>query len=503
MSLTKNIIAIYAGNIYSIGVGIIILPIYLKLLGPEPYGLIAFYMTIQAWFSILDLGLTPAVARETARYKAGAVSKINFLTLIKVLHTISVFISIAGCLSIYFGADYLANKWLKINVEYIPTAKQSLEIISVAVALRWLSGFYRASITGSENFVWINALNIIIATLRFVFPLVLISLTNKNVLIFFWLQLIVSAIETAILNIKFKLLLPKISNKIKIRWSISPIKKILHFSAGTSLSAIMWICVMQLDKLWLSKTLSINQYGYYTLAVMAASGIQIISNPIGTVLTPRMVKLIAANKYEEFDATYRNLSKIAFTIIFAIGITLALFSNSVIYAWTGNQEIANDAAKILFFHSIGNTFIAIASLPYYLQYAYGKTKIISISNILLFAVLIPTYSYFIKIYGAVGASISWCLCATVYFLLTSSLIHMEYKKGFQKKWLLEDILPAFSIVTITAIFLKIIDIPPTSRFDNLIYLISHGFIILISGLLFVKTIRIQTTLWVKNICRIF
>jgi O-antigen/teichoic acid export membrane protein len=47
-------------------------PLYLKYMGAEAYGLIGFFSMIQVWFAILDMGLSPTVARETARYKGGA-----------------------------------------------------------------------------------------------------------------------------------------------------------------------------------------------------------------------------------------------------------------------------------------------------------------------------------------------------------------------------------------------------------------------------------------------
>ena len=43
---------------------------------------------LQAWFNLLDLGLTPTVGRETARYRAGAMSSLDFRRLFRSLHCI-------------------------------------------------------------------------------------------------------------------------------------------------------------------------------------------------------------------------------------------------------------------------------------------------------------------------------------------------------------------------------------------------------------------------------
>lgn len=71
MSLKKNIIAGYISQFYITTIGIITLPFYIKYMGSETYGLIGFFTMLQSWFNILDFGLTPTIARETAKFKAG------------------------------------------------------------------------------------------------------------------------------------------------------------------------------------------------------------------------------------------------------------------------------------------------------------------------------------------------------------------------------------------------------------------------------------------------
>ena len=67
MSLRQNILANYVSQIYVTVIGIVMVPLYLRYLGAEAYGLVAFFTVIQAGFQFLDMGLTPTVVRETAR----------------------------------------------------------------------------------------------------------------------------------------------------------------------------------------------------------------------------------------------------------------------------------------------------------------------------------------------------------------------------------------------------------------------------------------------------
>jgi len=78
MSFKKNIVANYASQLYSAGISILILPLYIKYMGAEAYGLVGFFTMLQAWFGLLDLGLTPTIARETARYRGGSMSGLQY-----------------------------------------------------------------------------------------------------------------------------------------------------------------------------------------------------------------------------------------------------------------------------------------------------------------------------------------------------------------------------------------------------------------------------------------
>ena len=66
-SMTGRVVATIASRAYVTLLGLLVLPIYLQRLGPEAYGLVALYATLQVWLQLLDLGLVASLAREVAR----------------------------------------------------------------------------------------------------------------------------------------------------------------------------------------------------------------------------------------------------------------------------------------------------------------------------------------------------------------------------------------------------------------------------------------------------
>lgn len=96
MDLKKNIFANYVSQIYVTIIGIVMVPMYVKYMGAEAYGLVGFYAMLQAWFQLLDMGLTPTMARETARFNGGESEAINLRHLLRALEVIFIATALVG-----------------------------------------------------------------------------------------------------------------------------------------------------------------------------------------------------------------------------------------------------------------------------------------------------------------------------------------------------------------------------------------------------------------------
>src|SRR5260370_18467245 len=67
-SFKLDFLANFAGMGWSALVQVACIPFYIKFLGVAGYGLIGFYLMFQAMLQVLDLGISPTVNREMARY---------------------------------------------------------------------------------------------------------------------------------------------------------------------------------------------------------------------------------------------------------------------------------------------------------------------------------------------------------------------------------------------------------------------------------------------------
>src|SRR5882672_7847534 len=148
MSLKKNILANYASQFYVTLIGIVMVPLYITYMGAEAYGLVGFYAMLQTWFMLLDMGLTPTMARETARFHGGAIDALSYRRLVRALEGVFLVIALVGGTAMFAVSGYIAHDWLRASLLPITEIQRAVELMSIIIAMRWMCGLYRGAISG-------------------------------------------------------------------------------------------------------------------------------------------------------------------------------------------------------------------------------------------------------------------------------------------------------------------------------------------------------------------
>ena len=499
MSLKKNIIANYASQLYVTGVGILILPLYIKYMGAEAYGLVGFFAMLQAWFAMLDLGLTPTIGRETARYHGGSMSALTYRQLLRSLTLIFITIACVGGSSLWLLADTIAIKWLTVETLSLQVVKFAIEVMAISVSLRWLCGLYRGIVMGSEKLVWLSAFNVLIATVRFVGVFISMCLYGYTPTVFFIHQLVVAVIELIGLWTIAQLLIPKKQTITgNIGWSFKPVKPVLKFALTIAFTSSIWVLVTQTDKLILSGVLPLEEYGYFTLAVLVAGGIMIVSSPISSAIMPRMARLHAEGKRDEMILIYKKSTQLVSVIAGSGAITIAFYAQTLLFSWTDDREIAAKAAPILGLYALGNAVLAISAFPYYLQYALGNLRYHLIGNIVTLITLIPAIIFSAIHYGGVGAGYAWLGVNSLYLVLWVGYVHYKLQPGLHFEWLMKDCLliyiPVIAVLSLSLLF----PLENYNRWVNLLFLVAVSIVALSIAILSSSFLRSKIQFKIKS-----
>lgn len=469
MSLKHNILANYTSQIYVTVINIVMVPVQFRYMGAEAYGLVGFFAMLQVWFQMLDMGLTPTMARETARFRGGASDSLSLHQLLRALEGIFIGVALLGITVMMLTSGIIADKWLKVQHLPLGEVQHAIMLMAVIVALRWVCGLYRGTVNGFERLVWLSGFNIITATARFVMVIPVLAFIGNSPTIYFGYQLILAVIEVVTLAIKAYRLMPRLHADQRIPWQWEPLRSVFKFSMTIAFTSSIWVLVTQTDKLVLSKILPLTDYAYFILAVLAASGVTVVSGPVSSALLPRLTKLNAEGADASLIHLYRNATQLVSVIAIPASLVLAFFAENVLWIWTGNSMIASHAAPILILYALGNGVLVLEAFPYYLQFAKGDLKLHLIGNALFVVVLLPTLIWATLHFGVIGAGFTWLGTNVIYFLCWVPRVHMRFMKGLHLKWL-RDVGAIVLFSVFGASLLKICVIWPLGRAMNVMVL---------------------------------
>ncbi len=458
MSIRLNTLSNYLGQGYTIIIALVITPLYLKHLGAEAYGLVGFFVVMQTWLNLLDMGLSTTLGRQVA-YARGQINGFHeFPDLLRGFELIFITITSGIIATVFLGSDWLSRSWIKSNELATEDISYCITLMGVIIGIRFFSTIYRSGINGFEDQVWVNKFGIGVTSLKYIGSLIILIQVSTSIRHFFEYQLVIGTVETVVLARRFRYNLPKFPEAIafrKVDWRV--LRGILPFSLGIAYTSATLIAVTQFDKLLLSGLLPLDEFGYFSVVALIAGSIMNLSTPVFLSFLPRMTMLVSMRKTTELIALYKNLTQIITWISITAAIFIGTYSQEILYALTGDKAAYTWGGEILFWYALGSGIYVMGTFQYYLQNAFGSLRIYVISSTLALLLQIPLVYIVSHEYGALGAGRLWFLFSSIWFLGCTAVVHRKLIPKFHVKWLLHELLPIIIVVVALSLILQEID----------------------------------------------
>lgn len=435
MKLGRNLLAGLANSVWSALVGLAVVPFYLKYLGIEAYGLIGFFVTTQAVLSLLDMGMAPTINREVARCSALG----NLKEAGKLLHTLAVVywgMAVMIALLIVALAPWIAEYWLQSKQLSALTISHAIMLMGLVVACRWPIGLYQGALIGAQRLTVASGISIAMVTFGSLGAVVVLAFVSPTIEAFFIWQACVGLVYAAAVRWGAWRV---IGRPGAIRFDVDKLKSIWRFSVGMSGVAISAVILMQLDKVLLSKMLSLEDFGHYMLAMVVANGLLVLLTPVFNVIYPRLTSLVVTGEEKKIIKLYRSGTCFLSLIVFPITIAVVVSSKDLLFLWTGNMSLASNVAPILSLLIIGTALNGVMIFPYALQLAYGLTRLPLTIVISLIVIYAPLTYFLVMSYGAMGGALAWVVLNSIYLIFGTWITHRYVLKGIALVWLIRDI----------------------------------------------------------------
>lgn len=479
--MKRALISGYFAQAYISLIGIVLMPVYMGYLGAEGLGLIGLFMTIQAIFPLLDLGLSPVLSREMSRYRAGELDAEAIWFRLRTLERGFTLLALACVLIVVAMRHVIVDDWLQVDSLLPADVSSCLVMMVIAAALRWLAGIYRAVLVGLERQTWTNGIAMVLATVRSFGVLPVLAWHSSTVTMFFLFQALAGVLELAIYWRGAYCALP--ARPQLARASLGTGLREMWLTAGAmTFLTIIWILLNQVDKVILSRMLSLAEYGRYSLAVALAGGVMLLMTPISQALQPRITILAVEGRREALSDLYRLATQAAAALFLAAGGTVAIMAQPLLFAWIGDLEVAREVEPIVFWYGWANALVGLSSLPFMLQFAHGDLRMHVTGNVLLALVALPALATGAICYGPVGAGVALSSAMLLYLLFWIPKVHRQFFPEIQSGWYWRDVVPVLATVVGVLTLVAVVVPAPATREAAGVLSVGAGLAALAAGL---------------------
>lgn len=418
-SLQRNAAANLAGTAIVAVTYLLILPVYLKLLDADAFGIVGLFFSFSAISAVFDFGLGASLNRQMAQLSAHEGNLVQQRVTLRTYEFVIWGMCPLFGLAFFFLAPNLVDHWLQMGSLNKTEVKAGFRWMALTLALQMAMSLYTHVLWGLQRQVLFNVINASMIVLRLVGAAVVLFFTHADLASFFMWQAFITVLHVGALAFASWKLLP---GKAAPKFDLSILKRSRLFITEVALATLFSTLLIHIDKIVLSKLIGLREYGYYMLAWSIASVLGRVAGPIYSAWQPRLTQYVASGSVAQLKSTYFQGLKILAVVVVPGALILAIFSEWILRVYTGNSELARAGTIALMLLSFGSAFNGMLLMPHAAALAHGWTRLSLIQNACACVVVVPLVYLATQRWGLDGAGIGWLLVNASLLAITLPMI---------------------------------------------------------------------------------
>ena len=434
--LSLNIAANIAANVVTAAVFIISIPLIIPYLGLEAYGLVGFYITLQSLMAVLELGLNVTITREFA---IGSQDKEHASDLRDLLRTSEVFYfgMALACLVVWLSLSHFLVDFVNPQGISRETIYRSLLFMGVPLALQFPISLYANGLFGVQRQALVSGISTTFSVLRNLGVIGVLHYVSSRPEAYFGWHLVCSLVHVPVLAIALRSAIPPAVRRIRIRAEL--LTRQWRFVTGIGVITLTSAVLANVDRLVVARMLSLETFGYYTLAATAAGGLQWLVQPVFRALFPRLSQIVSQPDRSTLSRIYHQGCQLMAVIVLPVAAILIFFSWEVINLWQRNIETADKTSIVFVILVAAGAINAMLFVPWALQLAFGLTRLQMTAMIASLAIMIPLSIAFVSYWGTTGAAAAWLILNLLLIFTTVPIAHRLLLPGETFFWATRDV----------------------------------------------------------------
>jgi len=437
--LGNDIFLNFAGSAWLALLTVAITPVQVHYLGVESFGFVGLISILQVVLSTLDLGISATVTKVVSSDHSEG--RLGSALAVSTAGTLYWTIAIVIASLLWWNAAWFAQVWLtRTNLDPV-TVVIGIKIIAVYLGLRWPVAFYTGVISGLQRMDVLNLVKAGVYSLRMLGSVVVLVLVPDLLAFLLWFAFS-SAVEIIVYAIATRRLMP--SMELRFRFSLASLKDVWKYSVAMNVIALTALVLSQADRIAVTKFLSLEALGYYSIAYSAAIAISLAQSAINGASFPAFAHSFSKNETAELLTRYGKASELMGFVVALPCFALVFFGHEILELWI-NSKVAAATAPAMALLAIGFFFNAMVSSAYIAAIACGRPILPLWVNLLALLVYLPALYGLIEGFGILGAAFAYAGLNFYYVFTLLPLVQIKVLRQKTVAWLTANLFPAAAV----------------------------------------------------------
>lgn len=336
-SLLRNGLYNTTSGVLRIGLGILTIPLLIRQLGPEEYGLWTLASTVIGIITLAEAGLstttTVFIAQDLREENTDGLSQTLTITL-----AIMLVMATSSAIGFWLGADAITHLFPHLQASQQVEVLKAFQVGALAVWARLVQQVLVGVEQAYQRYDLMNLIATMQSLLISVGMFVIVWLGGRTIELMQW-QVFISM--TALLSHVWvvRSLLKKVP--IRVEWTTKKAIKIGTYSLKVWLSSLGGVLFSKADRLIVASTLGTHMLGIYSVITDITSQINVISALPVHPLIPKLSELVLQKDSSQSELKQQIKSSFRTNSLVAIGLGAALITLSPFclnFLFPGNPE---------------------------------------------------------------------------------------------------------------------------------------------------------------------
>ena len=398
------------------------IPVLLRHLGPEAYGIVTLFSTALIYFTMLDLGLGRAATRFIAQsLEAGRPEDVRrfFWSSILLLTAAGIVVSIC----FLFGIPTLVSRYLKISPAFSEAAVESFYLIALTIPLVTLTAGLRGFLEAAERFAFLSIVTAFTGSGMYVLPMLVVLAGGGLVWVAASYVVVRIGLATA-----FAIGCLRVKDRPSLRptLDIDSVRKMVSFGGWLSVSNVIGTAMVYGDRFLLGSCVGMIAVTSYSMPLDVIGRMQIIITSFCAVLFPLMSRLDGSDS-AHFDKVYRGAIAIVLCFITPLTMATILFSPSLMKLWLHARNTPDSVFAAQVFLA-GSIVQAMASISFTALHARGRSDLAAWVHMAEFPIYCGAFYWAATHFGVRGAALTWLGRTILDFVCMVILLRLQERR---------------------------------------------------------------------------